>query len=394
MRKSFLFVLFLVLGLNLPSGYCYALLILILISALFYLLATHIKIKYKRGIDFIPMSFFLIWVYGLFMGYYNGNKVSYIVANFAGMFCYLLYYVLIILDVSVAKLVNVLKITTISTSIIAIIYYTLGLFDINAAFLYSFLGGINQGSSTGQLRVYFTDLSVGFSLWFISFVYLLIGRMEKHIFLLQGIKHRSYILFLLLTTFVLYFVTASKGFMLAGVFYIFLTPILLYGKKMTSGKMSNNVFFFVALFVLIVLVLVTSDYVNIVMNIFDTEDDSNEIRYLQLAYIVEDVSWWGKGLGAVIPNFSRNDEAEYGFELTYINLIHKFGIFSCVLFLNWVYVLFKACRNVYHRKNVFNSSLSLGCMGYLFPSVGNPLLMHPACVLLNCIALYLLRKKE
>ena len=51
MRKSFLFVLFLVLGLNLPSGYCYALLILILISALFYLLATHIKIKYKRGID-------------------------------------------------------------------------------------------------------------------------------------------------------------------------------------------------------------------------------------------------------------------------------------------------------------------------------------------------------
>ena len=310
------------------------------------------------------------------------------------MFCYLLYYVLIILDVSVAKLVNVLKITTISTSIIAIIYYTLGLFDINAAFLYSFLGGINQGSSTGQLRVYFTDLSVGFSLWFISFVYLLIGRMEKHIFLLQGIKHRSYILFLLLTTFVLYFVTASKGFMLAGVFYIFLTPILLYGKKMTSGKMSNNVFFFVALFVLIVLVLVTSDYVNIVMNIFDTEDDSNEIRYLQLAYIVEDVSWWGKGLGAVIPNFSRNDEAEYGFELTYINLIHKFGIFSCVLFLNWVYVLFKACRNVYHRKNVFNSSLSLGCMGYLFPSVGNPLLMHPACVLLNCIALYLLRKKE
>ena len=276
MRKSFLFVLFLVLGLNLPSGYCYALLILILISALFYLLATHIKIKYKRGIDFIPMSFFLIWVYGLFMGYYNGNKVSYIVANFAGMFCYLLYYVLIILDVSVAKLVNVLKITTISTSIIAIIYYTLGLFDINAAFLYSFLGGINQGSSTGQLRVYFTDLSVGFSLWFISFVYLLIGRMEKHIFLLQGIKHRSYILFLLLTTFVLYFVTASKGFMLAGVFYIFLTPILLYGKKMTSGKMSNNVFFFVALFVLIVLVLVTSDYVNIVMNIFDTEDDSND----------------------------------------------------------------------------------------------------------------------
>lgn len=394
MRKTFLFVLFLVLGLNLSSGYCYVLLILVLMSVILYLLATHTKIRYKRGIDFIPMSFFLIWIYGLVIGYYNGNKGSYIVANFAGMFCYLLYYVFIILDVSVAKLVNVLKLATVSTSMIAIIYYTLDAFGINSAFLNNFLGEVNQGSSTGQLRAYFTDLTVGFTLWFVSLIYLLIGKTERSEYLLQGIRSRSYTLFFLLTTFILYFVTASKGFMLAGLFYVSLVPILLYGKKILSGKMSMNVFFFIILFFLIALILVASDYVSIIAKMFDAEDDSNEIRYLQLAYIVEDISVWGKGLGAVIPNFSRDINAEYGFELSYINLIHKFGLFACVLFSNWAYVLIKACRNIYYRENVFNSSLSLGCMGYLFPSVGNPLLMHPACVILNCIALYLLRKNE
>ena len=238
------------------------------------------------------------------------------------MFCYLLYYVFIILDISVIKLVNVLKFATISTSIIAIIYYVSDALGVDIAFLNNILGDVNQGSSTGQLRAYFTDLNVGFTLWVVSFVYLLIEKKRKKIYLLQGISSKSYILFFLWTTFILYFVTASKGFMLAGVFYAFLIPIILYVKRMLLGKASLNIFLFIILFFLIVLVLVTSDYVNIIIKMFDAEDDSNEIRYLQLAYIIEDVNLWGKGLGAIIPNFSRDANAEYGFELSYVNLIH------------------------------------------------------------------------
>ena len=62
---------------------------------------------------------------------------------------------------------------------------------------------------------------------------------------------------------------------------------------MLLGKASLNIFLFIILFFLIVLVLVTSDYVNIIIKMFDAEDDSNEIRYLQLAYIIEDVNLWG-----------------------------------------------------------------------------------------------------
>jgi hypothetical protein len=33
-------------------------------------------------------------------------------------------------------------------------------------------------------------------------------------------------------------------------------------------------------------------------------------------------------------------------------------------------------------------------MGYLFPSIGNPVAMNPMCVTLNCISIYLLRKDD
>ena len=327
------------------------------------------------------------------IGFFNGNKSEYIIANFAGMFCYILYYFLVLFKVSVSSLVKILLVATISTSTIASVYYIFDIIGIDSSFLNNFLGEINQGSSTGQLRAYFTGLTVGFTIWVLSFMYLLIGKSEKNLFLFEGIKSRNYIWLFLLTTFILYFATASKGFMLSGVFYFLVLPVLLYGKKMVSGKMSPSFFLFIVFILLVIGVLVVFDYSNIVTKMFDSEDSSNALRYLQLTYIVDDITILGKGLGAIIPNFSRSDEAEYGFELSYINLIHKFGIFACVLFFNWAYVLFKASLNVYHRKNVFNSSLSLGCMGYLFPSAGNPLLMHPACVILNCIALYLLRKK-
>ncbi|MCS3119465.1 hypothetical protein NXV95_07635 [Bacteroides fragilis] len=195
MEKGFLLVLFLILGLNLASSYCYVLLILVLISVTIYIFVSHSKIRYKKGIDFIPLSFFLIWIYGLLIGYYNGNKGTYIVANFAGMFCYLLYYVFIILDISVIKLVNVLKFATISTSIIAIIYYVSDALGVDIAFLNNILGDVNQGSSTGQLRAYFTDLNVGFTLWVVSFVYLLIEKKEKDLLITRNKFKILYIIF-------------------------------------------------------------------------------------------------------------------------------------------------------------------------------------------------------
>ena len=393
MKNLFLIILFLILGLNLSTAVCYILLAIAFVGSLIYLFCTKSKISYRKEIDFIPFSFFLIWIYGIVIGFFNGNKSEYIIANFAGMFCYILYYFLVLFKVSVSSLVKILLVATISTSTIASVYYIFDIIGIDSSFLNNFLGEINQGSSTGQLRAYFTGLTVGFTIWVLSFMYLLIGKSEKNLFLFEGIKSRNYIWLFLLTTFILYFATASKGFMLSGVFYFLVLPVLLYGKKMVSGKMSPSFFLFIVFILLVIGVLVVFDYSNIVTKMFDSEDSSNALRYLQLTYIVDDITILGKGLGAIIPNFSRSDEAEYGFELSYINLIHKFGIFACVLFFNWAYVLFKASLNVYHRENVFNSSLSLGCMGYLFPSAGNPLLMHPACVILNCIALYLLRKK-
>ena len=123
MKNLFLIILFLILGLNLSTAVCYILLAIAFVGSLIYLFCTKSKISYRKEIDFIPFSFFLIWIYGIVIGFFNGNKSEYIIANFAGMFCYILYYFLVLFKVSVSSLVKILLVATISTSTIASVYY-------------------------------------------------------------------------------------------------------------------------------------------------------------------------------------------------------------------------------------------------------------------------------
>ena len=121
---------------------------------------------------------------------------------------------------------------------------------------------------------------------------------------------------------------------------------------------------------------------------FEKEDISNIARYEQLNFLLADMKLLGNGLGATVPGYISNPELPYGFELTFINVIHKFGIFSIVLFFNWIYMfsyLFKQCWN---KKNIITNVVMLASLGYLFPSIGNPLLFHPSLVILNSIVLY------
>lgn len=106
--------------------------------------------------------------------------------------------------------------------------------------------------------------------------------------------------------------------------------------------------------------------------------------------MLDDLSFWGKGLGATISGIVRSQDAPYGFELTYINLIHKFGVFSLFLFGGWAYMFFRSICILWKSKNI-ESVIVFSSLGYMFPSIGNPLLMHPTLVLLNCLTLYLIK---
>jgi len=392
-QKIILLLLFIILGLNTSSGICYLIAWIILLTSASYILCGNTKINITNNADFIPFYILLVWIYGIIRGYFNDNKHEYILANFAGMSCYLTYYVFILMNISKEKIRKLLQISAISASAICCIYFTLDTLGINNDILETILGDVNRGSSTGQSRIYFTGLTVAYSSWTVLLFRVLSTRKERSLLKGRASIWQQAILFSFFT-FSLFFATASKGFMLGGICLLSIVLIELHGNKLRHMKLTTNIIGVIIFLTVIIIALINLGYSNIITSMFDNDDTSNEIRYLQLSYIINDISFWGKGLGAIIPNYSRDINAEYGFELSYVNIIHKFGILSLILFISWGYIFYKSTKNIYQRINLLNSLYALGSMGYLFPSIGNPLVMHPACVILNCISIYLLRERK
>lgn len=150
-------------------------------------------------------------------------------------------------------------------------------------------------------------------------------------------------------------------------------------------------------------VLYKYNYHTLVVEMFSENNDANAasgqmqanaIRYEQMNYLIDDLTFLGKGLGAGLSTGYERDGMGYGFELVYLNLIHKVGIFSILIFYSYCLTLYRAIKNLYRGYNMRYSATALGAMCFLFPSVGNSYLLSPVAVVLHCVALYLLRETD
>ena len=111
---------------------------------------------------------------------------------------------------------------------------------------------------------------------------------------------------------------------------------------------------------------------------------------IQAKALIEDFTMFGKGLGAVVPNYSR-DILGYGFELSYHNIVHKFGIISLFIFASFLTPVFYSLYKIFTRSSKIYSYLPLVFMLYLLPSWGNPTIFAPVSVILHCLTLYFIR---
>ena len=138
--------------------------------------------------------------------------------------------------------------------------------------------------------------------------------------------------------------------------------------------------------------LTLSGYSNIALVIFAENDEGNIVRYLQLSDLFADMNLVGQGLGAVVPGNVRDVDRPYGFELSYINLIHKLGVISLLLFFGY---LLSLKRIIAYGKsapaNLRYAAAALGCFCFVFVGIGNPIISSPQMVLLHCIGLFLIR---
>lgn len=391
-ESIFLFLFFIIIGTNFDTGISYAIFgVIVLIFVI-----TRKKIFFRiTSWDFLALGFILIWFYGVILGLYLNNKPEYIIANNAGMLLYIVYYILIQINISKEKILKLLLFSSATIAIITILIFIFNLLGLPREIV-GLLGESTGGSSTGQRRVYFvSQVSLYPALAFFMAAYISSKSQKKQYFNIVNINQKLKILlaFLIYTMCVAFF-TASKGFMLGYIFLLFILPISLFYKGISNGFINKKIFFFIGLILILFLSLLAFGYLNIITAIFDDKDAANLARYEQLYFLLNDLTFWGKGLGSVIPGYSRNLEKPYGFELSYLSLIHKFGAFGLLAIVLYIINLWKAMRNIIKGIDVKYAITSIGCLAYLLPSIGNPLMFAPQAVILNCFAIYLLRKEK
>ena len=405
-----------VLSSNFPNEFYYVLFFLTLIFTIFRASTLPIflktppkknKFKFRYWTDFIPLIFFGVWVYGIVIGFLMGNKPEYISRNFFGMITYLTYYILVdqISKKDLYKAIYVSSIIVISQNIVLVFIRDILSIDIftNGAVELIF-GKLSSGASTGQERIYYPGQMLIFGYTSLAasrilsnqrllpatnFSKNIVSRLLERLPILKGI---TAILSFFVGIYVMVVVPASKGYLLG---LIVLVLIIIAGLSFSFRKFKVKRGFLVFLFVTlgVSLFFLSSNYSNILSSIFDSEDISNAARYDQLGYLLSDIHLFGNGLGAVLPDgYQRNSDLPYGFELTYINLLHKFGALAILLYGGYLVTLIKSFQ--FLRKKDFPleySSYALGIMFFMFPSIGNPLLMNPQMILLHCVSLTLIR---
>lgn len=381
-----LFLIWTIIGLNIQQS-SYSLVFCIYFIGIYCFFRTLKVYGATSFLSTIPFIFLFVWAYGVCLGFYNNNRLDYIISNFAGMTVFGLYYVLKCMNISKEKLAKIVVAAAITTSVLSALSFISALYHMNL-----YLGEISGGSSTGQLRQMFINQNVSVVAWCICLVYLLGNKRIREQFpkKYSRLKVPTYFLLFCYFTFTSLFIPASKGFLLAGIFYFSSFIYLLFYQKLRKGIMPIRVLLSILLIFVLCLILLLTGYVNIIGAIFDTDDEANIPRFVQLEYLLDDLCLQGKGLGAIIEGYTRSNDKEYGFELIYINLFHKFGILALLLLFSYVYIVAIAIKRLYKEESFYFSLIAFSNMAFLFPSLGNPMLFSPSLVLLTCISIYLL----
>jgi hypothetical protein len=400
LSRIILLFVFLVFATNRPTSFVYLGFFVVLIATFMHIIGKK-KVRFNKlsSIDFVPLYFLLIWAYGVVVGLLNKNNLSYIIENNAGLVLYILYYSFIQARLSKEKLLRTIMYGALFAGILTlIIFFLMYIFGIGNNPIFKILvGEFATGSSTGQNRVYFLGQLCIFVPLCIYLAKITMSKMqilewESTAFSQRNIVKDSLLFFACVCVTV--FFTASKGFMLGFCFLFLMIPILIFTNSLKRGVISGKFIFYLSVLFLVLVALLSLNYSNIITAIFSEQDDANVLRFEQLYYIWNDLNFWGNGSGAVVPGYERNLDKPYGFELSYINLIHKVGFLAIVIFILFINFFFKCFKQIIRNEDSKYAIAALGSMTYLFIAIGNPILFAPQSVLLHCVAIYFIRSNN
>jgi hypothetical protein len=317
----------------------------------------------------------LSWFYGITIGIFNGVKPESVLRNFFGLSLYIIFPIYLVIrpaPVSVAKVI-----------------VAAGVLQLLLA-LYSFKPDLISDINFSEL-LSVSDIRSSYSASYIVIFPLFAGSFGLLLFNIGKLsaigKFISFILFVF--SFIsLTVITASKGFILA----VFFTMIICAVAWIKEKKMFGALFAMLLVGILLFFLLFTfrKDFFYLMVQSFSLSEGGNSIREEQAFALINEISFWGAGLGSSLSSGYKRDDSGYGFELTYLNLLHKLGIFSIPLFLLYIYTCIQSFRWLMRDYRNILPYICLGGCCYMIVGIGNPLLLSSLCVTLHCSILYLI----
>ena len=335
----------------------------------------------KAVFFYLPAIIFVSWLYGASLGVFNYNPLEDVLRNFAGLVVYLFFYILWLVRPPFSSIFILLLLA----SLVQISY---GVF--NSFNLINNPINIFDLDSLSDLRVYYSG---GLLICFPLIAAWLFARDDCHFKFLK-IPYTLHVLFKSRLFFIALCYTVlipamSKGFILAFtlLLFIYFSFLTFYCFRSAHHLVILTLLIVVAA---IAAFLVPAEFVDIVVSSYSYQERSNLVRAEQFTHLVNDLTFTGHGLGAPLSTGYSRSNTDYGFELTYLNLIHKLGVFAIPLLFCYIYSVTVALIRIFLRINLLQSSVAFGCMFYLIPGAGNPILLAPHFVVLHCIAIYIL----
>lgn len=324
----------------------------------------------------------LSWVWGVIIGLINNVNPTYIFRNFFGLLMYLLFPILWLIRPKIKEIIVVIFFAGIIQAAYGI-YASIQIFRQPL-----FIGSIK---SISELRTYYSTsfivifplCAVALANYFIPKKFLPINESKTVALLSRNI------LFLFLMLYAAIIPAMSKGMMLT-TFLLILFVLFISFLIFMKTKSAKNQFTLLLMTIPFILLSLPQPLVSKIVYTFSNKEISNSIRNIQADYLIREFTFFGKGLGAPLRSGYSRDITGYGFELTYLNIIHKLGIFSIFLFLSYIMTIMIALSRIVKKINLFRSFFAVGLMGYTIVGAGNPILLSPIAVILHCIAIYIL----
>lgn len=354
------------------------------IAVVAYMLLFFLYVLFWKKIDIVRYPIIVsvimltVWIYGLFWGLFNENNTASVLRNFAGMSVYILVFPLFNAGINNKKYMKfIMAISEYALYISIFTYIMLTYFNFRILFKIPILNAFVGGGGIGGFVQYFCR-----ELILVAFAYYFYILLNKNTNILKSI------IIIMLAVYETLIVNDSGGDALA----MAVLAVVIVLSQARCMKPRTVILCLLAIVGMVGVYFYLGE--GFLSRLFSMEDGGNIRRWEEINYFKKTITFWGYGLGKEL-GYAGSGKYNYGTEMIYLNIFHKFGIFAVMILACYLSTCVKAIRYLANNEERNPEKvIPIALMAYLIPSLANPMLFSVLAVVSHLLAMIIISRED